>query len=252
MHSYALRIGPIIMSIRGSQAATPSWMPAARTEPPIWTAFERRLTAVMGANIVQLCARTVNGLVWDWRVRRLIHRLPASASADERDPGRRRRAVRQPHSAQNWQIWLIAQTNQAAPQPLRFRQGFVSCGSLAAVRSCVTLCSWPCSRSPTNIRRYGRPGMAGQASRRCGQVVPAVEVGAGRGARVMLITPGLAQTPCRRRKCRRRASYQSAWTTVPLCSVTTAALAIQAGTAEDISGQFIVSCQCLARPAGDS
>jgi hypothetical protein len=30
----------------------------------------------------------------------------------------------------------------------------VSCGMLAAaLRSCVTLCSWLCSRSPTNIRR---------------------------------------------------------------------------------------------------
>ena len=50
-----------------------------------------------------------------------------------------------------------------------------------------------------------------------------------------------------------RASYQSAWTTAPLCSVTTVALAIHAkATPEDISGQFIVSCQCLAMPAGDS
>jgi hypothetical protein len=70
-------------------------------------------------------------------------------------------------------------------------------------------------------------------------------------ARVMRITPGLTQTPCGGRSRRRRASYQSAWTTVPLCSVTTVDLALNAGTA-DISGQFIDSCQCLAMPAGDS
>jgi hypothetical protein len=57
---------------------------------------------------------------------------------------------------------------------------------------------------------------------------------------------------CGRRPCRRRAFYQSAWTTVPLCRVTTVALAIHAGISEDISGQFIDSCQCLAIPAGDS
>jgi len=60
--------------------------------------------------------------------------------------------------------------------------------------------------------------------------------------------PGSLRLPARRRS----SSYQSAWTTVPLCSVTTVALAIHAGTAEDISGQLIVSCQCLAMPAGDS
>jgi len=76
--------------------------------------------------------------------------------------------------------------------------------------------------------------------------------GVSRQACIMLITPGLTQTPCGRRPCRRRASYQSAWTTVPLCSVTTVALAIHAGTSEDISGQFADSCQCLAMPAGDS
>jgi len=48
-------------------------------------------------------------------------------------------------------------------------------------------------------------------------------------------------------------SYQSAWTTVPLCSVTILAFANHAGAAEDISGQFsVVSCQCLAMPAGVS
>ncbi len=52
---------------------------------------------------------------------------------------------------------------------------------------------------------------------------------------------------------RRGTSYESAWTAVPLCSVTIVALANQAGAAEDISGQLsVVSCQCLAMPAGDS
>jgi hypothetical protein len=47
--------------------------------------------------------------------------------------------------------------------------------------------------------------------------------------------------------------YQSAWTTVPLCSVTILAFANHAGAAEAISGQFsVVSCQCLAMPAGVS
>ena len=46
--------------------------------------------------------------------------------------------------------------------------------------------------------------------------------------------------------------YQSAWTAVPLCSVTILPLANHAGAA-DISGQFsVVSCQCLAMPAGVS
>ena len=84
------------------------------------------------------------------------------------------------------------------------------------------------------------------------QVEPKTENQASVEARVTLITPGLTQTPCGRRPCRRRASYQSACTTVPLCSVTTVALAIHAGISEDISGQFIDSCQCLAIPAGDS
>src|SRR5438270_5285078 len=64
--------------------------------------------------------------------------------------------------------------------------------------------------------------------------------------RVARLTPGVA-------RLRERASYQSAWTTVPLCSVTIVALANHAGAAEDISGQFsVASCQCLAMPAGDS
>ncbi len=47
--------------------------------------------------------------------------------------------------------------------------------------------------------------------------------------------------------------YQSAWTIVPLCSVTILAFANHAGAAEAISGQFsVVSCQCLAMPAGVS
>jgi hypothetical protein len=51
----------------------------------------------------------------------------------------------------------------------------------------------------------------------------------------------------------RRTSYESAWTAVPLCSVTIVALANHAGAAEDISGQLsVVSCQCLAMPASDS
>jgi hypothetical protein len=55
-----------------------------------------------------------------------------------------------------------------------------------------------------------------------------------------------------RRPCRRRTSYQSAWTAVPLCSVATVPLAPHAITA-DRSGQLsIPSCQCLAMPAGDS
>jgi hypothetical protein len=74
-----------------------------------------------------------------------------------------------------------------------------------------------------------------------------------RQARVMLITPGLdTDFSCGRRPCRRRASYQSAWTAVPLCSVATVPLAPHAMTA-DRSGQLsIPSCQCLAMPAGDS
>jgi hypothetical protein len=48
-------------------------------------------------------------------------------------------------------------------------------------------------------------------------------------------------------------TYQSAWTFVPLCSVTILAFANHAGAAEAISGQFsVVSCQCLAMPAGVS
>jgi hypothetical protein len=56
-----------------------------------------------------------------------------------------------------------------------------------------------------------------------------------------------------RRPYGRRTSYQSAWTTVPLCNVTIVALANHSGAAEDISVQFsVASCQCLAMPAGDS
>ncbi len=48
-------------------------------------------------------------------------------------------------------------------------------------------------------------------------------------------------------------AYQSACTIVPLCSVTILAFANHAGAAEAISGQFsVVSCQCLAMPAGVS
>jgi hypothetical protein len=65
--------------------------------------------------------------------------------------------------------------------------------------------------------------------------------------------PGLdTDVPCGRRLCRRRTSYQSAWTAVPLCSVATVPLAPHA-TAADRSGQLsVASCQCLAMPAGDS
>ena len=45
--------------------------------------------------------------------------------------------------------------------------------------------------------------------------------------------------------------YQSPWTTSPLCRVTIVALAIQSAATGN-SGQLLVCCQCLARPAGDS
>src|SRR5947209_9296788 len=57
---------------------------------------------------------------------------------------------------------------------------------------------------------------------------------------------------CARAKWSVRAS-QSAWTAVPLCSVTIVAFSNHAGAAEDISAQLaVVSCQWFAMPAGDA
>jgi hypothetical protein len=47
-------------------------------------------------------------------------------------------------------------------------------------------------------------------------------------------------------------TYQSAWTTVPLCSVATVALPLASTTAARSFQLSIASCQCLATPAGDS
>jgi hypothetical protein len=62
-------------------------------------------------------------------------------------------------------------------------------------------------------------------------------------------TTGLVK-PASQLECPRS---QSAWTAVPLCSVTIVAFSNQAGAAEDISAQLaVVSCQWLAMPAGDA
>jgi hypothetical protein len=62
-------------------------------------------------------------------------------------------------------------------------------------------------------------------------------------------TTGLVK-PASQLECPR---CQSAWTAVPLCSVTIVAFSNQAGAAEDISAQLaVVSCQWLAMPAGDA
>jgi hypothetical protein len=102
-----------------------------------------------------------------------------------------------------------------------------------------------------------RPGLASVAARESSPVLQ------GAGPRPDAVAADDENPLWRREGCRGPAcgdasrqtsdAYWSAWTTVPLCSVTMVALANHAGAAEDISGQFsVVSCQCLAMPAGDS
>jgi hypothetical protein len=71
-------------------------------------------------------------------------------------------------------------------------------------------------------------------------------------ARVASQAPGGCRLTRREARALQVGVYQSAWTTVPPCSVATVAFSVEATTAPRSSQLFIASCQCRATPAGDS
>ena len=105
----------------------------------------------------------------------------------------------------------------------------------------------PGGRNPSSIRPpYSCPARRGGETPGSATSAPAMAVGAPRRAayyaRAEPSAGPLLPDPGARARARRPAVYQSAWTTVPLCSVATVAFSLDATTAPR-------SCQFCTRPA---